>query len=371
MERTLKIGFVGTGAFCQGIHIPNVSQNPGFEIVAFCDLQEDLLARLRERYQPRYVTTDAEKIFADPDIEAVICATKPAARMEIMKLAATHGKHLFVEKPLCYHEEQAEPMIRLIRDSGILFMVGFNRPYSPIMQATKPLYHGHRKGNTLIIYRIIGEAQLWPPGHKKAIIEEEESTIVHEATHIFDLLNWLTDMEPTRVFTAGGGNMDNIITLTYPRDTYAVVISGDNSCSAYPKERLEIDTNHGTIVADNFRDLTAVGVQDQLIQRRFHDVGEQEDDVSPAERVRRMWKWHQSITPEQKAYGYYYDTKSRKRGMKGHYEEMEHFRRSVLAGRPPETGVFRGAMAELIAWRAVDSWQTGQPVDLDFSHLKA
>ncbi len=368
----MKIAFVGCGAFCSGIHIPNAAGNPNFEIVAFCDLDPKRLAELKEKYHPQYVTADAREVFQDPQVEAVICATKPDARMPIMELAVRHRKHLFVEKPLCYGEDQAEPMIRLIRDGGIHFMVGFNRPYSPMMQAVKPLFQRQRAGgNTTIIYRIIGEAQLWPPGHKKAVIEDKESTIVHEATHIFDLLNWLTDMEPTRVFVAGGGNMDNIITLTYPQDIYAVVISGDNSVSAFPKERLEIDSNHSTIIADNFSQLTAVNVEGKCIQESFaKDRSGKVVSIPMEERIRQGWQWYQQITPEEKAYGYYYNRPLEVRSSKGHYEELEHFRQSIVANRPPETGVFRGAIAEMIAWRAMDSWRSGLPVDLDFSRLK-
>jgi len=371
MGKKTRVAFVGCGAFCSGIHAPNVSANPGFEIVAFCDLSEERLAELDEMYQPRYVTTDMERVFGDDEVDAVICGTKPNVRMPIMRLAVKHGKPLFVEKPLCYAEEEVEEMVRLIGESGLPFMVGFNRPYSPIMQAVKPLYQGVRKGNTLMVYRIIGEAQLWPASHKRAIIEEKESTIVHEATHIFDLLNWLTGGAPRRVFSTGGGNMDNIITLDYPRDVWAVVISGDNACSGYPKERLEIDSNHATIVAEGFSELTAMGVEAGFVRRHFGLTGELSTGwETHEEKLERGWAFRQGITEEQKAYGYYYPKGRERRSMKGHYEELEHFRQSIVAGKAPETGVVRGAMAEVTAWRAVESWEKGEPVALDFGHLQ-
>jgi len=371
MDRKVKVAFVGCGAFASGIHAPNVASNPGFEIAAFCDLSEQRLAELDELYHPRYVTTDMERVFEDPEIEAILCGTKPDVRMPIMRKAVETGKHLFVEKPLCYREEEAAEMVRLIEGSAICFMVGFNRPYSPIMQAVRPIYRRARKGNTLILYRIIGEAQLWPASHNQAIIERGESTIVHEATHVFDLLNWLTEMEPTRVFTTGAGNMDNIITLDYPEEVHAVVVSGDNSCSGFPKERLEIDSNHATIVADGFAELVAMGVEDEFVVRHFGGNGEEvEKGMSHEERLAKGWAFRQGITEEQKAYGYYYPKGTARRSAKGHYEELEHFRRCIVEGKKPETGVFRGAVAELTAWRAVESWEKGTPVRLDFSGLR-
>ena len=73
-----------------------------------------------------------------------------------MRLAVEHGKHLFVEKPLCYRNEDIPEMVSLMRQAPKLFMVGFNRPYSPIMQLVKPLFQNNGEGDTTLIYRIIG-----------------------------------------------------------------------------------------------------------------------------------------------------------------------------------------------------------------------
>ena len=369
MSEQMKIGFVGCGAFCSGTHIPNAAANPNFEIVAFCDLDEKRLATLEQQYHPRYVTADMERLFRDEQIEMVICGTKPDARMPIMELAVRHRKHLFVEKPLCYDPRQIEPMVALMNHAPILFMVGFNRPYSPMMQAIKPLYRKHKKGSATVIYRIIGEAQLWPAHHWNAIVEKKESTIVHEVTHIFDVLNWLTDAEPLRVYTAGEGNMDNVITLNYPDQTTAVIIAGDNSTAGFPKERVEINTNYATIVGDSFREVIAAGVEGGLVKETFPwHQGDKTFTTSGYEAISTEWQWRASVTPEEKAYGYYYDRMPRVD--KGHYAELEHFRQMIRRGGPSVTDVFRGAIANLIAWDAIRSWETGQPVAMDFSRLK-
>ncbi len=369
MDRTVKIGFVGCGAFCSGTHIPNAHANPMLETVAFCDLDQARLEQLREEYSPGYVTTDMEKVIADPEIEAIICGTKPHFRLPVMEACVKHGKHLFVEKPLCYKAEEIDPMVSLMRKAPINFMVGFNRPYSPMMQAVKPEFLSHRKGTTLIDYRIIGEGQLWPPSHKEAIYERRESTIIHEITHIFDLLNWLTEREPVRVYTVGGGNTDNIITLTYPDEIVAVIVAGDNSTAGYPKERIEINTNFGVIAGEYFVELRTVCVNGRSTCRTF-DYKEGNDKVhntSITECIEKSIAWRQSVTEEEIEYGYYYDRMIRPD--KGHYGELEHFRKCIVEGRKPETDVIKGALANLIAWAAMESWKKGVPVDLDFAYL--
>jgi len=367
MKKThrMKVGFVGCGGFAQGNHIPNVADNPNFEIVGFCDLNDQILGKLKTKYNPRYVTTDMTKLVADPDVELVICSTKPDARLPIMELAAKHEKHLFVEKPMCYHESEIDPMMALTRAGMGQFMVGYNRPYSPLMQDLKPMFNRLRKGNTTIIYRIIGEAAMWPKHHYDAVMLQKESTILHEATHIFDLLNWLTDLAPTRVYTAGGGNVDNIITLNYPENITAVVISGDNGSTGYPKERIEINSNGGTIIGDNFVELWSIGV-DGTSQRKEYPYTIQGEKMltSACEFNTKLWAWRKSVTDAEQAEGYYYDRFPSTD--KGHYHELEFFRQAISEGQPSQTDATRGAMASLIAWRAIDSWKEGRPIDLNF-----
>ena len=90
----MKIGFIGCGGFSSGNHIPNAAVNPNFEIVAFCDLDENILDDLDAKYHPEYTTTNMQKLMSDPSIELIICGTKPDFRMPIMELAVDHNKHL-------------------------------------------------------------------------------------------------------------------------------------------------------------------------------------------------------------------------------------------------------------------------------------
>ena len=62
------------------------------------------------------------------------------------------------------------PMVELINESKIRFMVGFNRTYRPMMRDLKPIFKKHRDGNTTIIYRIVGKSILWPEHHYDTVV---------------------------------------------------------------------------------------------------------------------------------------------------------------------------------------------------------
>jgi predicted dehydrogenase len=368
--RKMKIGFIGCGGFAGGNHIPNAAANPNFEIRAFCDLNEKQLKNLEALYHPGYVTTDMNRIFSDPEIETVICSTKPDFRLPIMRKAVETGKHLFVEKPMSYKEDEVNEMVSLMNSSKIKFMVGFNRPFSPMMQDIKPYYKKLKgDGNTTVIYRIIGEARLWPKHHHDAVVVNKESTIIHEVTHIFNLLNWLTDSDPSRVYTVGGGNMDNVITLNYPDNVTAVIVAGDNSLAGFPKERIEIDSNFSTIIGDEFVEVNVFGHEGTKVRKTYdYKMEGKTYNTSIAEATEKGWNWRRSVTEEEMANGYYY--KRQVKVDKGHANELDMFRLWIQNNEPSQIDVIQGAIANLTAWRAIESWEKGTPVELDFSYLR-
>ena len=365
MNRKTKIGVVGCGGFCRGNHIPNLLANPAVELKTLCDLKPDGL----ERYGVKEITTDMEKVFADPEIEGVVCATKPDARMDIMKLAKKYRKPLFVEKPLCWGEDQTMQTLDLMRDFKEPFFIGFNRQFSPMMIDAKKFFLQYcTSGNTTILYRIIGEARLWPKSHYQAVIEKGESTIIHEVTHIFQLLYYFTGSFPLAVSTAGGGNVDNIITLEYPRDITAVIIAGDNSTAGFPKEYLEINGNYTTIAGYFFTELEVTGSDGVFSTKRYpYKVAGTRFVTSRHEMEEKCRSFRNSITPEQLAYGYYYDTQVKVD--KGHAAEMEAFRRCAAEHSPSPVDLYAGAAANLIAYRAVQSVQEKRRIELNLDEL--
>ena len=85
----MKTAFIGCGGFGAGVHLPNVAANEHFELVALCDLDQARMNELERIYQPSYVTTDMDRIFADDSIEMIVCVTKPDFRLP--KYASHHS----------------------------------------------------------------------------------------------------------------------------------------------------------------------------------------------------------------------------------------------------------------------------------------
>ena len=366
----LNVGVIGCGGFCRGNHIPNLLENPDMRIRALCDLNHTVLEELEEICRPDYLTDDFQKIFADTQIDLVVCATKPDCRLPIMEAAVKTGKPLFVEKPLCLTKEDTFRMLELLKGKSLPFMVGFNRPFSPMMHDAERYFSHYcgKHGNSTIIYRIVGEARLWPEKHYQSVMDKHESTLIHEGTHIFHLLNHLTGSFPESVYTAGGGNVDNIVTLEYPGNITAVIIAGDNSNAGFPKEYLEINSSYTTIAGYNFAELDVFTADGLHFNHKYpYSIGKEILTTDHLEMERKLWNFRKHISSEARRIGYYYDTQVMVD--KGHYTELEAFRRAVVNGSPSPVDIYSAAAANLTAWAALESWESKLRVvlELDFA----
>ncbi len=361
-EGILNVGIVGCGRFVQGKHLPHTVANPKLRLHALCDVDRGILDSLTGEYNSCYMTTDYRDIADDPEIDMAILGTGPKFRVEPIRVLAEAGKHIYVEKPMSMGYEDSAEIVDIIRRTGIKLQVGFNRSYSPIMREVKRIFHKMKQDKALICYRIVGESRLWPKFHQEQVLAGE-STMIHELTHVFDLLNWITDSRPVSIYAIGGRSDDNIVTLAYPDRTAATIISGGCGTAGYPKERMEIFSGFSALVMDNFVELQCTsidGEQDKNFDLAFSPEGN--NRISVAKLRQLQSKWRAEVTREEIERAMYY--RSFPSVDKGHYGALEHFRRCIAHDLPVETDEKSGALSTIMGLNALQSLNSGLPVTM-------
>ncbi len=102
MTDRLKVGVVGAGVIAQVMHLNYLRElSDRFEIVALCDISDENAANNAERYNIAKTFTDWRKMLEDADIDAVFILTS-GSHAPIAIAAAKAGKHVLVEKPMCF-----------------------------------------------------------------------------------------------------------------------------------------------------------------------------------------------------------------------------------------------------------------------------
>ncbi|KAK0751632.1 oxidoreductase [Schizothecium vesticola] len=136
MAQPIKVGIVGYGFSTQCFHLPFILPNPDFELHAF--LQRAAPPSEDGDKKPRWghCTVDfpdakhhrtPETFFADDAIELVIILTH--SHEEFVERALLAGKHVVVEKPFVNTSAEADRLIALAKEKGVILTVFQNRRF--------------------------------------------------------------------------------------------------------------------------------------------------------------------------------------------------------------------------------------------------
>jgi myo-inositol 2-dehydrogenase/D-chiro-inositol 1-dehydrogenase len=82
-----------------------------------------------------------KKMIKVKNIDAVIIASPTAFHFDHIMIAMNEGKYIFCEKPVDLSCKKVEMLKELINESGIQFMVGFNRRFDPHINQLKNHYN--------------------------------------------------------------------------------------------------------------------------------------------------------------------------------------------------------------------------------------
>lgn len=118
----MKIGIAGLG-FGSTEFLPSLERMPQLQIVAAADIRPQALRAFQKRYGGRTYGSVAA-LCADPDVEAIWIATPNQFHGEHALLAAQHGKHCVVRKPLATTIEECERVVEVAERNGVKILGG-------------------------------------------------------------------------------------------------------------------------------------------------------------------------------------------------------------------------------------------------------
>ena len=146
MKRTIGVGSVGVGGEGQNIaracrQLPLWFADSGLEprLVICADAVAPLAERVRDRLGFEKCSGRWMDVIDDPAVEAVMVATPNSVHLEVSRAAAAAGKHLFCEKPVGRSPDETVEIAEAVREAGIVFMVGHNFRFVPVVEHARDL----------------------------------------------------------------------------------------------------------------------------------------------------------------------------------------------------------------------------------------
>ncbi len=161
MGKKLAYGMVGgaINAFIGEVHRKAIAFDPRAELVAGCFSiieQENIdtgeaysldMSRVYKNYQEM-----ADRESARPDGIAFVSITTPNnTHYDIAKCFLEHGIHVVCEKPLCFTVAQAEELVKLARDKGLLFGVTYTYPGYTMVKVMREMVQAGKIGKIVSV----------------------------------------------------------------------------------------------------------------------------------------------------------------------------------------------------------------------------
>ena len=129
MSKTIKIALAGAGAF--GIkHLDGIKNIDGVEVVSLIGRRLDQTQEVAGRYGIGHVTTDLAESLAMKDVDVVILCTPTQMHAAQVIQCLKAGKHVQVEIPMADSLKDAEEIVRMQKQAGLVAMCGHTRRFN-------------------------------------------------------------------------------------------------------------------------------------------------------------------------------------------------------------------------------------------------
>ncbi|MBE9913891.1 Gfo/Idh/MocA family oxidoreductase [Paenibacillus donghaensis] len=301
MERKVRIGLIGAGEFAKAMHLPNINALSGmFQLQAVMSQTGHNAAETAKQFGAAYAATSYRLLLEDPEVDAVLIATRHDTHASIVLEALEAGKHVFVEKPLALTRTELEDIEKFYADlpdgkSAPVLVTGFNRRFSPYAAKIKEITE--RRSNPMILnYRMnAGYLSLdhWTQ------TEEGGGRNRGECCHIYDLFTYLTGSRVQRIHvshidpaTKHYTHTDNFVaTMEFGDGSVATVTYTALGSKSYPKEQMDIYVDGKNIFLDDYRRLLIAGSSTKGLDTKIASKGQRETLERFGEAVQGRMGW--------------------------------------------------------------------------------
>jgi predicted dehydrogenase len=224
-RRTIGIGVIGCGGF--GLFaLQHFAQVDGVKLVGMAETHREAACAAARRFGlPEPMSLDA--LLALPDLNLVYIATPPFLHHQQALKALRAGKHVIVEKPLALHPEQAEEMLAVARERGLLLVTDLMQRYNPVFDRVKSLIERKPLGELLHGYfENYATDEGLPPGHWFWDRSKSGGIFIEHGVHFFDLFaGWLGPgkLESAQVCRRPGSAIEDQVQCTVRYGASALV----------------------------------------------------------------------------------------------------------------------------------------------------
>lgn len=205
----IKVGVIGVGHLGR-FHTLNYAQIPDAELIGVYDMDKERASTVAAEGQCRAYDDIGTLL---KDVEAVSVVVPTDKHFDVGKQVVEAKVHCLVEKPIAQNLKEADELIRLARDNGVILQVGHVERFNPAMIGLKDMEMNPR---FIESHRL---APFNPRGTEVAVVLD---LMIHDIDAILSLV----DSPVTHVDASGVAVVSESIDIANARITF------ENGCVA-------------------------------------------------------------------------------------------------------------------------------------------
>jgi 2-hydroxy-4-carboxymuconate semialdehyde hemiacetal dehydrogenase len=201
-EGTMKICVAGQGAF--GVkHLEALQNIPGVEIVTLAGGSPATTQAVAERFKIPHWSLDLGECLAQPGVDAAILATPTQLHAKQAIQCMRAGKHVMIEIPMADTVADAEAIVKVQQETGLVAMAGHTRRFNPSHQYV----HDRIVRGELKIQQMDVQTYFFRRTNMNALGQPRSWTdhlLWHHACHTVDLFAYQTGENISKAYALQG-----------------------------------------------------------------------------------------------------------------------------------------------------------------------
>lgn len=192
-NKKMKLGFVGCGSHATSCLYPVIHLIPEIDLVAVCDLNEELAKRNARNFGARKWYTDLNKMLSEAKPDGIAMSGPPQMHCEVGKKCLDAGIPIFVEKPSANSYKEALDLAEYAKGKGLFGAVAFMKRHSTCYRMAKAITEKKEFGkiNEIEVRFCNGRyPDLSKFGWKVSVESPAHSFLIGQCVHILDLIRF-------------------------------------------------------------------------------------------------------------------------------------------------------------------------------------
>lgn len=208
----IQVGIIGYGYWGPNL-VRNFFGQKNCIVKVVADSRPNRLDLLSQSYPSIKTVKDANDIFNDPEIDAVVIATPVFTHFELANKALLQGKHVLLEKPMASSVKECESLIELALQKNLLLMVDHTFLYTGAVEKIKEIIDTDTLGKVKYLDSTRINLGLFQP---------DINVLWDLAPHDLSILRFLHNEKPYSINATGISHTNNgieniaFMTINYP-----------------------------------------------------------------------------------------------------------------------------------------------------------